>query len=117
VTDAREALRRQHESDLAQNNHLVSELTDRLEMGEDIAEFFELPAEYEQLTAAVIQEAAKRYLDTNNYVRVTLFPEKTGQEQAARHLGRASSRLRPSGALAGQVLPGVLEPVSVPAMR
>jgi zinc protease len=77
VSDAREALLRRHESDLAQNSHLVAELADRYETAEDIGEFFNLPAEYEKLTATGIQDAARRYLDTGNYVRVTLFPEKS----------------------------------------
>ena len=33
--------------------------------------------EYQRLTASTIQEAARNYLDTGNYVRVTLVPEKT----------------------------------------
>jgi zinc protease len=76
VSDAREALLRQHETDLAENSHLVAELAGRYENAEDIRTFFDLPAEYGKLTAAGIQEAARRYLDTGNYVRVTLYPEK-----------------------------------------
>ena len=76
VRDAGEALRRRHDSDLAVNSRLVSELSARYENSADIAEFFELPEEIGKLTAAAIQEAARRYLDTSNYVRVTLYPEK-----------------------------------------
>ncbi|MBE3072476.1 MAG: insulinase family protein, partial [Acidobacteria bacterium] len=76
VSDAREALLRQHESDLAQNNHLVAELAARYELSEDIGDFFDLPAEYAKLTAAAIGDAARRYLDAGHYVRVTLYPEK-----------------------------------------
>jgi zinc protease len=77
LNDAREALLRQHESDLAQNSHLVAELADRYENSEDISEFFNLPAEYQKLTVATLQDAARSYLDTGNYIRVTLFPEKS----------------------------------------
>ncbi len=76
LRDTREALMRGHDTDLAQNGHLVSELADVYENGEDLSDFFGLPAQYQQLTADAIQEAARRYLDTNNYVQVTLFPEK-----------------------------------------
>jgi hypothetical protein len=38
-------------------------------------EFFGMPAEYQKLGTLGIQEAARRYLDTSNHVRVTLFPE------------------------------------------
>jgi zinc protease len=74
--DTREGLLRQHESDLAQNNHLVAEIVARYREGQDVAGFFTLPAAYQHLTATAIQEAAKKYLDTGNYVRVTLLPEK-----------------------------------------
>jgi zinc protease len=89
VSDAREALLREHESDLAQNDHLASEISARSERSEDIAEFFYLPVEYRKLTAAAIQDAARRYLDTGNYVQVTLYPEtapkaEAGEEAAAR---------------------------------
>jgi zinc protease len=89
VSDAREALLREHESDLAQNDHLASEISARYERSEDIAEFFYLPVEYRKLTAAAIQDAARRYLDTGNYVQVTLYPEtppkaEAGEEAAAR---------------------------------
>jgi zinc protease len=79
LVDAREGLLRQHESDLAQNNHLVGELVERYQASQDIGAFFSLPAAYHRLTTAGIQEAARRYLDTTNYVRVTLFPEKAGE--------------------------------------
>jgi zinc protease len=76
VSDVREALLREHESNLAQNSRLVAEIAERYENSEDLAGFFELPWEIRKLTAAAIQEAAGRYLDTGNYVRVTLYPEK-----------------------------------------
>jgi uncharacterized protein (DUF433 family) len=30
---------------------------------------------YDQLTAAMLRDAARMYLDTNRYVKVTLLPE------------------------------------------
>lgn len=76
VSDAREALFRQHETDLAQNDNLVSELAARYEVSEDIGDFFDLPQSYFRLSAAAVLDAARRFLDTGNYVRVTLYPEK-----------------------------------------
>jgi zinc protease len=76
VADAREGLLRQHESALAQNNRLVSELIERYHSSQDIAEFFALPGAYQRLTASAIQSAARRYMDPGNFVRVTLMPEK-----------------------------------------
>ncbi|MEI6667290.1 MAG: insulinase family protein [Acidobacteriota bacterium] len=83
VRDTREALARRHDSDLALNNRLVGELSQRYENGVDIAEFFELPSEMDHVSAGAIQDAARRYLDTANYVRVTLYPEKAAQVAAA----------------------------------
>jgi zinc protease len=77
VSDAREALLRQHETDLARNDRLVTELADIYESSEDVDEFFALPVLYGRLTPAAVREAARRYLDTGNYVQVTLYPEKT----------------------------------------
>jgi zinc protease len=76
VDDAREALMRGYESNLAQNNRLVANIMAVYEDGEDLAAFFGLPSHYMQLTPAAIQDAARRYLDTKNYVRVTLLPEQ-----------------------------------------
>ncbi len=35
-----------------------------------------LPDAYKRLSAAAIWDAAREYLNTNNYVQVTLYPEK-----------------------------------------
>ena len=67
---------RGHESDLAQNPNLAGQISDRYENGEDVGEFFGLPNEYRKLSAGSLQEAARRFLDTGNYVRVVLLPEK-----------------------------------------
>lgn len=83
VSDTREALLRRHESDLAQNNRLVAELSERYKLGEDVREFFNLPDQDRQLTPAAIQDAARRYLDVGNYVQVTLYPEATAAKEGA----------------------------------
>jgi zinc protease len=75
VVDAREALMVNHQTDLAENGRLAAKIMDRYEVSQDVMEFFDLPAEYQKLDAQTIQEAARRYLDTANYVKVTLFPE------------------------------------------
>jgi zinc protease len=75
VADAREALMVAHQTDLAENTRLANKIMERYELSQDVMEFFNLPAEYQKLSTLVIQDAARRYLDTGNYVRVTLFPE------------------------------------------
>ena len=76
VSDAREALLRGHDSDLALNNRLAARIAAAYEVSDDVSGFFELPGEYASLTTSTVQDAARRYLDTGNYVRVTLYPEK-----------------------------------------
>jgi zinc protease len=75
VADARQALMVGHQTDTAENSRLVAQIAERYELSEDVMEFFNLPAQYQKLNTLVIQDAARRYLDTANYVRVTLFPE------------------------------------------
>jgi len=47
----------------------------RYQVPQDLGEFFTLNEYYKTINAAMIQDAARRYLDTANYVQVTLFPE------------------------------------------
>ncbi len=75
VADAREALMVAYQTDMAENNRLADRLLQRYRYAQDAAEFFTLPAEYQKVGTLGIQDAARRYLDTGNYVRVTLFPE------------------------------------------
>jgi len=44
--------------------------------GEDPAGIWNILDYYKKLDAALIQQAAKTYLNTNSYVEVLLFPEK-----------------------------------------
>jgi len=76
VDDARETLRRDYETSSKQNNWLVSQISGRLENGEEMDSLFTLPELYAGITAADVQQAAKTYLNVNRYVKVTLFPEK-----------------------------------------
>ena len=98
VSDAREALLTDHESTLAQNDRLAAEISERYELAEDIEEFFDLPAEYMKLTPAAVHDAARSYLNSGNYVRVTLLPEAA--EKAPAKVGR----LRETGALPAAAL-------------
>ncbi|MGE5360827.1 MAG: M16 family metallopeptidase [Bacteroidales bacterium] len=84
VNDAREALVVRHQSSLAQNNRLVAELADLYETGQPISDFFERPMQVEQVNGGAIRDAARRYLNTGNYVRVTLFPEKAAATTAGK---------------------------------
>jgi len=72
----REALVREYETDSHENRWAVARITDAYENGDDVREALAEPALNRTLTTAMIQQAARLYLDTRNYVRVTLVPEK-----------------------------------------
>jgi zinc protease len=78
VTDAIEGFIRDHETNIKSNGYLLSQISTKYQYGEadELGLLFDLPALYRKLTAASIQEAARKYLNTNRYVKVTLFPEK-----------------------------------------
>ncbi len=76
VTDEKEALLREFETNSKLNNFLLSQLTLKYQIGEDPAGLWKVPEYYQKIDAAMIQQAAKTYLNTNTFVKVTLFPEK-----------------------------------------
>ena len=76
VTDEKEALLREFETNSKLNNFLLSQLTLKYQIGEDPAGLWKVPEYYQKIDAAMIQQAAKAYLNTNTFVKVTLFPEK-----------------------------------------
>jgi zinc protease len=76
VADVKEGLLRDFEQSTKQNGYLLNQISLRYQFGEELKEFFGIPDLYRKITAATIQDAARLYLDTNNYVRVTLMPEK-----------------------------------------
>ncbi|HEX7486027.1 MAG TPA: insulinase family protein [Vicinamibacterales bacterium] len=75
VADVRQALMVAFQTDMAENSRLVAKIIERYELSQDVMEFFDLPGEYQKLNTITIQDAARRYLDAGNHVRVTLFPE------------------------------------------
>jgi zinc protease len=78
VNDTREKLLRDYETNQKQNGYWVCQLLMRHQMGEPVDSLFGLTEYYKKLTPALIQDAAKRYLNPANHVKVTLFPEKKG---------------------------------------
>ena len=76
LNDEKEALLREFETSSKQNGYLLTQIQARYYNGEDPAGVWLIPEFYNKLDAATIQEAAKLYLDTKNFVKVTLFPEK-----------------------------------------
>jgi len=76
IRGVREALVREFETDSKENRWAVGRITGAYENGDDVRAALSEPGVNRTLSAAMIQEAARLYLDTRNYVRVTLVPEK-----------------------------------------
>jgi len=76
VNDEKEALLRDFETSSKLNNFVLAQISARYENGEDPAGVWRLSEYYQKIDKAMIQEAAKTYLNTNRYVEVMLFPEK-----------------------------------------
>ncbi|MBI4888864.1 MAG: insulinase family protein [Acidobacteria bacterium] len=75
VADARAALVRDFETNSRRNEYLLNRLLFAYEYGEDVSQVFTMPQIYAQLTAPLVRDAARVYLDTSRYVQVTLLPQ------------------------------------------
>lgn len=76
IIDEKEALLRDFETNSKSNNYLLNQIALRYQNGEDAAAIWDIPEYYRKLDAAMIQEAARKYLNPRNYLKVTLLPEK-----------------------------------------
>ena len=76
VADERETLLRDFENNSKLNSYILNELSGRYANGEDPAVLWSIPDYYKKIDKAMIQEAARTYLNTKRYVEVMLFPEK-----------------------------------------
>jgi zinc protease len=76
VIDQRETLLRDFERSSKLNGYLAGQISYRYESGEDVAGLWMIPEYYKKIDKAMIQDAAKKYLDPKRYVEVMLLPEK-----------------------------------------
>jgi predicted Zn-dependent peptidase len=76
VTDEKEALLRDFEVNSKLNNYLLAQITTKYRLGEDPAGVWLVQEYYQKIDKAMIQQAARTYLNTKAYVAVKLFPEK-----------------------------------------
>jgi hypothetical protein len=67
---------REFETDSRENRWAVARITDAYENGDDVRTALKEPELNRTLTPAMFQQAARMYLDTGNFVRVTLVPER-----------------------------------------
>ena len=77
VNRIRTALRRDFDQNSQNNGYLLNQIVRRYEDGDPagVGNVFNLPDQIAALTGPAIQQAAQTYLNTDNYVRVTLMPE------------------------------------------
>ncbi len=83
VANLTETQRRQRETQMSQNGFWLSNLRFYYYHQEDPRQLLDLEAMIGTLSQEAIREAAKRYLDKENYVQVVLMPESSRPEPAA----------------------------------
>ena len=71
-----------HRKALRENGYWLGRLQSALVDGTDPAAILTHEQRVEALAPADVQDAARRYLNTANYVQVVLYPEKGGQQPA-----------------------------------
>jgi zinc protease len=75
VSDARAGLARDFEVNSERNDYLLNRILFKYEYGEDVKDVFNMRPYYDQINVASLRDAARMYLNTNRYVKVTLMPE------------------------------------------
>ena len=73
--DERAALERDFETNSQRNGYLLDRMLFKYEHHEDVGEVFNMKRFYNRLTAPMLRDAARTYLDPKRYVKVTLLPE------------------------------------------
>jgi zinc protease len=76
LAKVKETQRREWETNLKRNGYWVSQIAGRDRMGEPIADILTFPDRLNTATLPMLQEAARKYLRNDRYVRVSLYPEK-----------------------------------------
>ncbi len=92
VADVKETFLRDQETNMKQNGYLLAQITARYQYLEDLTSLFNMQDYYNKLDAATVRDAARRYLNTDNFVKVTLFPEKTAAPEPLHGAALAAAR-------------------------
>jgi zinc protease len=72
----KETQRREWETNLKRNAYWIGQIAARDRLGEPIADVLSFPDRLNTATPEMLRTAAQRYLRMENYVRVSLYPEK-----------------------------------------
>jgi zinc protease len=76
VSDVREALFRSTETGFKQNGWLLAQLVFKYRDGEDPSDLLLWEEKLDLLSPEMIQAAAQEYFNMENYIQISLFPEK-----------------------------------------
>lgn len=87
IQKVKETQLRQHETDLERNRYWLNTLSFYGFHGESPEQILKLPEYAARLDGAAVQAAARRYLDTANYVQVVQMPEGGDGEPGRRGTG------------------------------
>lgn len=72
----KEQQKRKLEVDIKQNQFWINNLYDAYYLGTNPADILKKQKQVQNLTAKMIQDAAKKYINLNSYIRATLKPDK-----------------------------------------
>ncbi len=75
ITKVKETQIRSYETNLKENGYWINELRSHYYTKQDPLKILGYPKLVETLSAQMLQDAAKKYFNTNNYVQVVLLPE------------------------------------------
>ncbi len=76
IDKVKETLRRSYETNLKQNGFWMGQLSAYYRLGEDPRQILTYPAVLETLTPELVKQAAVKFLRKDNYIQVTLLPER-----------------------------------------
>ena len=81
VTKVRETQLREYETDMKENDYWLDNFYNSYWYGRNLDYLLSYPDLYKTLNAEMMQSAAQKYFDLDNYVRVVLKPEKAEAEK------------------------------------
>ena len=92
VADVKETFLRDQETNMKQNGYLLAQIANRYQLAEDLTSLFNLADFYNKIDPATIKDASRLYLKNDNFVKVTLFPEKPVAPEVLEFLATAVAR-------------------------
>lgn len=87
IAQVKETFLRDQETNMKQNGYLIGQIALRYQFGEDLTSLFNMGEYYRKIDPAMVRDAARLYLKSDNFVKVTLFPEKAAAPEALQYVG------------------------------